>query len=137
MERYQTMCSLHNFMQPQKRNQWHLTSHVSHHPSPTSSSFPRTTQLSSHIVRDQSHRSFKLSLSINIFLIFPTNKHHEMRQQPELSLSWRCCSEKYGDRSPTAPSRLRRCRRHRIVTEFSCHRRCRRQGRSISYRRIY
>ena len=74
MERYQTM-------QPQKRNQRHVrvprvTSSITH---VIVISAHNTTQLSSHIVRDQSHKSFKLSLSINIFLIFPTNKHHEMR----------------------------------------------------------
>ena len=44
-----------------------------------------------------------------------------------------CCSEKYGDRSPTGPSRPRR-----MVTEFS-HRRCCccHCRRSISYRWIY
>lgn len=66
-------------MQPQKRNQWHLTSHVSHLPSPTSSSFPRTTQ---HNTTQLSYRQRPVSQKLQIDSFHKHFSHFPHKQTP-------------------------------------------------------
>ena len=105
------------------------TCHIFHHPCHRHFHTQyNTTQLSSRQTRP-------VSQNLQIVSFHKHFSHFPHKQTPwdEIatlafgrSISWRCCSEKCGDRSRTGPSRSRsRSRSRRIVTEFS-RRRCRR-----------